>query len=62
MRTTSLRQCISDELKSVALFLRTAGPGGALIGFESQIIPTKLEKSQKCFEKFNEFIDYADKT
>ena len=34
-RTPRLRRCMSDELKSMAHSLRTAGPGNALIGFES---------------------------
>jgi len=46
-RTARLRQRISDELNSRAHSLRTAGPANALIGFESQISPAKLEKNQK---------------
>ncbi len=44
-RTPRLRRCMSDELKSMAHSLRTAGPGNALTGFEGQITPTKLEKT-----------------
>jgi hypothetical protein len=46
-RTPRLRRCMSDELKSMAHSLHTAGPSNALIGFEDQITPTKLEKTQK---------------